>query len=319
MPDDQDHTKWLPNPRYLPSQMEDAAWSANQMSGMLEDNALQRAAEQAQAHSTLIENALRDATRIAQQVSAAQQIEQQTLQARMAVEAAMQAQHDPALTSQIAAIQIILQDQAAILHQARESAAALQIQPPTIDPLASSALQAFKTQASIAEAALQATLNDEKLQVRAAQLQQVDKIADAATQALESSKNAWRAIDDLRNWTRIEANEAIAALDAATRQATGRLGSTPDSSEVRQLNAAIERSLSSIEEETKHLPHDQERAANRSLQFLRHTLVDPAIVEAWLTSPHQDLAGLSPLQVIREGGADAVDDMLHAALEGIPS
>ncbi|MGI8554414.1 MAG: antitoxin Xre/MbcA/ParS toxin-binding domain-containing protein [Dehalococcoidia bacterium] len=48
-------------------------------------------------------------------------------------------------------------------------------------------------------------------------------------------------------------------------------------------------------------------------------LVDPIVIEAWLTSPHRDLGGRTPLQVIREGYADAVEGMLAGALEGIPS
>jgi|KBSSwiStaDraftv2_1062776.scaffolds.fasta_scaffold146785_2 uncharacterized protein (DUF2384 family) len=45
----------------------------------------------------------------------------------------------------------------------------------------------------------------------------------------------------------------------------------------------------------------------------------PENVRAWMNSPHPDLRGRTPIQVIREGKARAVSDLLESALAGQPS
>lgn len=57
----------------------------------------------------------------------------------------------------------------------------------------------------------------------------------------------------------------------------------------------------------------------RSLEILEQVLIGREAVLAWLRSPHPDLGQRPPLEVILQGYPDAVEDMLEAALEGIPS
>jgi hypothetical protein len=57
----------------------------------------------------------------------------------------------------------------------------------------------------------------------------------------------------------------------------------------------------------------------RSLDILSDVIGDRATVLAWLNSPHQDLGMRTPLQVILEGRADAVEGMLTNAVAGLPS
>jgi len=56
-----------------------------------------------------------------------------------------------------------------------------------------------------------------------------------------------------------------------------------------------------------------------SLDILASVFHDDAAVRVWLNSPHPDLGLRTPLQVILEGHAGAVETMLANASEGIPS
>lgn len=61
------------------------------------------------------------------------------------------------------------------------------------------------------------------------------------------------------------------------------------------------------------------RSIKRSLEILEQVFVDRPAVLAWLNSPHADLGRRTPLEVILQGHSDAVEDMLEAALTGLPS
>ena len=61
------------------------------------------------------------------------------------------------------------------------------------------------------------------------------------------------------------------------------------------------------------------RSIERILEILDDVFSNRAQVLAWLNHSHPDLGGRTPLDVICEGYVDAVEDMLEAALMGIPS
>jgi hypothetical protein len=57
----------------------------------------------------------------------------------------------------------------------------------------------------------------------------------------------------------------------------------------------------------------------RSLDILARVFRDDAMVRIWLNSPHPDLGLRTPMQVILEGHAAAVETILANAIEGIPT
>lgn len=57
----------------------------------------------------------------------------------------------------------------------------------------------------------------------------------------------------------------------------------------------------------------------RSLAILTQLLSSKESVLAWMNSPHPDLGGQTPLQLVLEGKAQVVTDLLEAALVGQPS
>lgn len=57
----------------------------------------------------------------------------------------------------------------------------------------------------------------------------------------------------------------------------------------------------------------------RSLAILTQLLSTKESVLAWMNSPHPDLGGQTPLQLVLEGKAQIVTDLLEAALAGQPS
>jgi hypothetical protein len=61
------------------------------------------------------------------------------------------------------------------------------------------------------------------------------------------------------------------------------------------------------------------RSIKRSLVILEEVLRDRSRVLAWLNHPHPDLGRQTPMEVILKGRAQIVEDMLEAAVEGIPS
>lgn len=56
-----------------------------------------------------------------------------------------------------------------------------------------------------------------------------------------------------------------------------------------------------------------------SLDILEKVIGDRPTILAWLNYPHPDLGSRTPLQVMLEGHADAVEGMLENAMAGIPS
>ncbi|HKH47816.1 MAG TPA: antitoxin Xre/MbcA/ParS toxin-binding domain-containing protein [Thermoanaerobaculia bacterium] len=61
------------------------------------------------------------------------------------------------------------------------------------------------------------------------------------------------------------------------------------------------------------------RSIKRILEILEQVFPTRAAVLAWLNNPHADLGRRTPLEVILEGYPVAVEDMLEAALIGLPS
>lgn len=61
------------------------------------------------------------------------------------------------------------------------------------------------------------------------------------------------------------------------------------------------------------------RPIERSLVILEDLLGDRVAALVWLNRSHPDLGRRTPLEVILEGHAQVVEDMLDAAVEGIPS
>jgi DNA-binding transcriptional ArsR family regulator len=89
---------------------------------------------------------------------------------------------------------------------------------------------------------------------------------------------------------------------------------------LKQLSEALGRNYSTVHK-TPSAPTLQPalKSMKRTLEILEQVLVDRAAVLAWLKSPHADLGRRTPLEVILKGHAQAVEDMLEAALEGTPT
>lgn len=89
---------------------------------------------------------------------------------------------------------------------------------------------------------------------------------------------------------------------------------------LKQFSEALGRNYSTVHR-TPAAPSLQEAllSIKKSLTILEESLGNRASVLAWLNSPHHDLGGRTPMQVLLEGRAQTIEDMLEAALEGIPS
>jgi hypothetical protein len=88
-----------------------------------------------------------------------------------------------------------------------------------------------------------------------------------------------------------------------------------------QLASAIGRKYSTLNK-TPDAPAAQGalRPIKHALEILAEVTADNhAEIRAWMQTPHPDLGGASPLQVILAGQATAVEGMLAGALAGIPS
>ena len=72
---------------------------------------------------------------------------------------------------------------------------------------------------------------------------------------------------------------------------------------------------------TPDAPRLQEglRPIKRSLELISRVTRDRREARVWLNTPHPDLGGKTPLEVMLSGRADAVVTLLENALAGIPS
>jgi uncharacterized protein (DUF2384 family) len=61
------------------------------------------------------------------------------------------------------------------------------------------------------------------------------------------------------------------------------------------------------------------RSVNRIIEILEQLFETRVRVLTWLNSPHPDLGRRTPLEVVRQGYPETVEDMLEAALLGTPS
>ena len=89
---------------------------------------------------------------------------------------------------------------------------------------------------------------------------------------------------------------------------------------LKQLTQALGKSYGAVHK-TPSAPDLQPRlrSLKRSLEILEQVFPSRATVLAWLNNPHPDLGRRTPLEVILQGYPDAVEDMLEAALIGLPS
>lgn len=89
---------------------------------------------------------------------------------------------------------------------------------------------------------------------------------------------------------------------------------------LKEFSGALGRNYSTIHK-TPNAPALQPvlRSAKRTLEILEQLMVDRTAVLAWLKSPHADLERRTPLEVILEGRAQMVEDMLEDVLEGMPT
>jgi len=71
--------------------------------------------------------------------------------------------------------------------------------------------------------------------------------------------------------------------------------------------------------ELNELSTGQRRAVRRSLEILARQLRDKNVVEEWLSKQQPDLDAQRPIDVIRGGRAEVVEQLLTDALRGIPS
>jgi len=79
------------------------------------------------------------------------------------------------------------------------------------------------------------------------------------------------------------------------------------------------RSLLAEQPELRRLPRGQRSAVRRSLVMLAGELKDRDAVVEWLNRGRADLGMERPIDVIRAGRADVVEQLLSDALKGIPS
>lgn len=89
---------------------------------------------------------------------------------------------------------------------------------------------------------------------------------------------------------------------------------------LKQLAVAMDKNYSAVHK-TPTAPALQPtlRSIKRILEILEEVFPDRAAILAWLNNSHTDLGGRAPLDVMLQGYPDAVEDMLEAALMGIPS
>ena len=89
---------------------------------------------------------------------------------------------------------------------------------------------------------------------------------------------------------------------------------------LKQLSETLGRNYSTVHK-TPTAPAIQEtlRSIKRSLVILEDVLGSRSSALAWLNSPNPDLGQRTPIDVLLEGHAQVIEDMLEGALEGIPS
>jgi hypothetical protein len=107
-------------------------------------------------------------------------------------------------------------------------------------------------------------------------------------------------------------------------RATGRLDAARVADYLRlplkQLSEALGRNYSTVHRTPTALAIQETLLSiKRSLIILEEVLGDRASALAWLNSPHTDLGRRTPMQVLLEGRAQVIEDMLEASLDGIPS
>lgn len=140
-------------------------------------------------------------------------------------------------------------------------------------------------------------------------------------EAEASVREAWNQASTLQARTR---SSPVVRLQQLHDPATGRLdaGRVANylSLPLKQLSDALGRNYSTIHRTpTAPALQDPLRSIKRSLEILEGILGDHASVLAWWNSPHPDLGRRTPMEVLLEGRVQVIEDMLEAALEGIPS
>ncbi len=142
------------------------------------------------------------------------------------------------------------------------------------------------------------------------------------SEAETAVREAWDQASALQ--ARPRSSSPVIPLQQLHDPVTGRLdaGRVADylSLPLKQLSEALGRNYSTIHR-TPAAPalQDPLRSIKRSLEILERVLGNRASVLAWWNSPHPDLGRRTPMEVLLEGRVQIIEDMLEAALEGIPS
>lgn len=103
---------------------------------------------------------------------------------------------------------------------------------------------------------------------------------------------------------RLDAERVAEYLKIPLKSLAGSLGKSYASVHKTPTGASLQPALQSIK---------------RILEILEQVLVNRPAVLAWLNSPHPDLGRRTPLSVLLEGQPGVVEDMLEAALWGLPA
>jgi hypothetical protein len=89
---------------------------------------------------------------------------------------------------------------------------------------------------------------------------------------------------------------------------------------LKQLSGALRRNYSTVHKTPASLALQPAlRPIERSLVILEDLLGDRSAALIWLNRSHPDLGRRTPMEVILEGHAQVIENMLDAAAEGIPS
>src|SRR5207244_1770415 len=87
----------------------------------------------------------------------------------------------------------------------------------------------------------------------------------------------------------------------------------------REVANETARTLLAEQPELRRLAAEQFPTVERGLQLLAIGLPEHEMMLRWLRTQHPDLGLRTPLQLMREGHAEVVEQMLYNALIGIPS
>jgi hypothetical protein len=153
------------------------------------------------------------------------------------------------------------------------------------------------------------------------------RIMEAAAQEAESVHAVLMAAPQDRaragwNARHVPSSDEIARANAAIQQRLNSavLAELVRQSEERQAAATnLASSLLASEPQLTEVAPGQSELVRHSVELLAQRLSDRDAVLAWLNTEHRALGHRTPMHVIREGHADAVETLLANAADGIPA